>query len=100
MAMLNLTGKWRVREGSPIFEVEHDVEDPRKFSFFRADGDRKSFFGQGQIQGEQAVISWRSTMWLGHGSDESRLIDLDRLTNKPIEIHWKEEMAIWQTLSN
>ena len=97
----NLSGLWRLSEGSPIFLVQQDPGNPARFFFWRRDGDADSFHGHGLVQGGNLIISWRSTIgWLGHGSDESKEIEMDRITSKPIEIHWKGGMPTWQTLTN
>ena len=97
---MDISGVWRLERGMPLFRVEHDDEDARKFTFYRTDGDRESFYGHGVIEGDRLLISWRSTTWLGHGSDESRKLEIDRITYLPIEIHWRGGMPIWQTVTN
>lgn len=99
--MTDLSGIWRFDGGLPIFQLELDPVNPAKFSFRRTDGDAESFHGHGVVQEGKAIISWRSTIgWLGHGSDESREIEKDRLNDKPIQIHWKGGMPTWQTVTN
>lgn len=99
--MTDLTGLWRLSGGAPLFRITHESEDFSRFSFRRTDGDAKSFFGHGVIQGKEILISWRSTInWLGHGSAESQRLEEDLITGKPIEIHWKGGMPTWQTLTN
>ncbi len=98
--VVDINGTWRFETGSPVFHVVFNSADRAAFLFNRVDGDRQSFHGHGRVDGETIVISWRSTLWLGHGSDESSEIKFDPISGKPIEIHWKGGSPAWLTVSN
>ena len=97
---MDLSGRWRFENGIPIFDVVHEPVDSSRFKFERFDGEKQSFHGHGVIVDCRIVMSWRSTLWLGHGSDESKEIKTDAITGKPIEIHWHGSAPTWMTLSN
>ena len=94
--MLNIAGKWKLRGYGILYVVEHNPQVPANITWWDANN-KEQQYGHGVINGETVIISWRGN--IGNGSAESREVQLDPITKKPIVIAWVNG-TIWDSLDN